>query len=255
MNDPVIISVGHGKSKSGGYDPGAVNGEYHEFSIAKMIAGAAVRELWDNGTGAQLLNYYGDTYLTERIKAVNRSSCGLCVEVHLNAGGGTGTECYYSRSSPEAKKYAAAISEEVSAALGIRNRGAKTKVSSSGRDYFGIIRQTGCPCVLVECAFIDSQDIEKIRTAACQEECGRAIARAIEKVRQAQTLPFRVKISCGSLNVRSGAGTAYPAVMKVKQGEIYTIVSVDSTGRWGKLKSGAGYICISDGYVTRVGAA
>ena len=34
----IAFLVGHGKGKSGGYDPGAVSGDYHEFRIAREIA-------------------------------------------------------------------------------------------------------------------------------------------------------------------------------------------------------------------------
>ena len=40
MNKKVCIIVGHGKSKSGGYDSGAVSrdGKVQEFMVAKEIA-------------------------------------------------------------------------------------------------------------------------------------------------------------------------------------------------------------------------
>ena len=34
----ICFIVGHGKSKNGGYDSGAVCKDYHEFRIAKEIA-------------------------------------------------------------------------------------------------------------------------------------------------------------------------------------------------------------------------
>lgn len=51
---------------------------------------------------------------------------------------------------------------------------------------------------------------------------------------------FTVKINTDSLNIRSGAGTSYSVVGTVKKGEVYTIVQ--TSGDWGKLKSGAGWI-------------
>lgn len=51
---------------------------------------------------------------------------------------------------------------------------------------------------------------------------------------------FTVKINTDSLNIRSGAGTSYKVVGTVKKGEVYTIVQ--TSGDWGKLKSGAGWI-------------
>lgn len=49
------------------------------------------------------------------------------------------------------------------------------------------------------------------------------------------------------LNIRKGAGTNYSVVSTVKKGEAYTIVGESSdkgAKRWGKLKSGVGYISL-----------
>lgn len=53
---------------------------------------------------------------------------------------------------------------------------------------------------------------------------------------------YKVKITANVLNVRAGAGTSFKKVTTVKRGEVYTIV--DTASNWGKLKSGAGWICL-----------
>lgn len=53
---------------------------------------------------------------------------------------------------------------------------------------------------------------------------------------------FIVKVNCEVLNVRTGPGTGYQIATTVHRGEAYTIV--DTMGDWGKLKSGAGWICL-----------
>ena len=53
---------------------------------------------------------------------------------------------------------------------------------------------------------------------------------------------YKVKITANVLNVRAGAGTDFKKVTTVKRGEVYTIV--DTASNWGKLKSGAGWICL-----------
>lgn len=58
---------------------------------------------------------------------------------------------------------------------------------------------------------------------------------------------YKVEITTDVLNVRKGAGTNYPIVTTVKNNEIYTIV--ETSGNWGKLKSGAGWICLD--YVSK----
>lgn len=129
------------------------------------------------------MNYNGNLYLSERITQANKKRYNFVAEIHLNAGGGTGSEVYYSVRSSAGKAIAAAVSKKIALALNIKNRGAKTRVGSGGSDYFGIIRQTSAEAILVECAFIDTADLEKLKTPAGQRVCGIAIAQAIAAAR------------------------------------------------------------------------
>ncbi len=73
------------------------------------------------------------------------------------------------------------------------------------------------------------------------------------------TLPYKIKVKDESLNVRSDAGLNNKVVCIIKRNEVYTIVSEKkvknsdgSVATWGKLKSGIGYINVSDKYVTKI---
>lgn len=73
------------------------------------------------------------------------------------------------------------------------------------------------------------------------------------------TLPYKIKVKDESLNVRSDAGLNNKVVCIIKRNEVYTIVSEKkvknndgSIAIWGKLKSGIGYINVSDKYVTKI---
>ena len=52
--------------------------------------------------------------------------------------------------------------------------------------------------------------------------------------------PYLVKVTANKLNIRSGPGTNYKIQGAITDKGTYTIV--DTQGRWGKLKSGAGWI-------------
>ena len=66
--------------------------------------------------------------------------------------------------------------------MGVKNRGAKVRLNSSGRDYFGFIRQTKPCAVLIETVFIDCEsDLAKVRTEEGCKKCGIAIGKALEK--------------------------------------------------------------------------
>ena len=179
----VCFIVGHGKSKSGGYDSGAVNGKYHEFQIAKEITKYAYEYYKATyNEDCFLMNYNGNLYLSERITMANKERYDFIAEIHLNAGNGTGSEVYYAKGSKTGKTIASAISKKIALAFDITDRGAKTRTGSNG-DYFGIIRQTSAEAVLVETVFIDTADLNKVKTAEGQKVCGIAIAQAIAAAR------------------------------------------------------------------------
>lgn len=188
----ICFVVGHGKSKSGGYDPGACAGGHQEYKIAKEIAEYAQAYYNANyAEQADIMNQNADLYLTDRIANVNQSDYDFVAEIHLNAGGGTGTECYYHKGSEIGRAYADAICKEIAQALGIPQRangtddgGDKVKLGAGGKDYFAIIRETKPTAVLIETVFIDTpSDVSKVATAEGQALCGEAIARAVAAVR------------------------------------------------------------------------
>ena len=69
-----------------------------------------------------------------------------------------------------------------------------------------------------------------------------------EKVKKETFEPYIVMVNTSVLNVRKGAGTKYKITTQVTKGALYTIV--DESNGWGKLKSGAGWICLD--YVKKV---
>ena len=131
----IAIVVGHGKSKSGGYDSGAVANGFHEFKIAKECAKYAQEYLNANyECQVDLFNYAGDTYLTDRVAKFKDNTYTLLAEIHLNSFSNdtaTGTEVYYSQASKGALglKAAEKISAQIASDFDIRNRGAKNKTS------------------------------------------------------------------------------------------------------------------------------
>lgn len=105
-----------------------------------------------------------DAQLSGIVKKANAQSLDLFVSIHLNAGGGHGTETYiyngnYSfKESNRAK--AKAINDAVVSSCGFRNRGVKEA-------NLYVIRETVAPAVLVEVCFVDSaEDKGKLNTEA-----------------------------------------------------------------------------------------
>ena len=59
-----------------------------------------------------------------------------------------------------------------------------------------------------------------------------------------QTVPFKVQVLIDDLNIRKGAGTNYGRTGKYTGKGTFTII--ETSGDWGKLKSGAGWIYIGN---------
>ena len=177
----ICVSIGHGKSAKGGYDSGALGGNYQEFKIGREI-GKYIGEIFKSyACTADVINYDATLYLTDRIAHVNKHGYDLAMEIHLNASGGTGSEVYYKHKSATGKKLAGAISKSIANTFGIRDRGAKVKINpSNGTDYFGFVRSCKCESLLIETVFIDTaSDRKHVETAAGQKQCAEAIVKAV----------------------------------------------------------------------------
>ena len=98
----------------------------------------------------------------------NAHTVTLDISIHLNAGGGTGCEVYYT--SSKGKPYAKKVSAAVAKTLGIKDRGAKES------DTLYVLNHTKSPAILVECCFVDNKTDQKAWNA---EKCAKAIVEAV----------------------------------------------------------------------------
>lgn len=172
----VFIGVGHG-----GSDPGAVANGLREENLNLVTALACNEELVRHGviTLMSRITDEEDT-LKQEISECNAFDPALAVDIHHNAGGGDGVEVFHSINGGKGKVMAQNIIDEI-VALGQNSRGIKTKKNASGLDWYGWIRQTKAPAVIVEVAFLDSKDHEFVDTEEEQKRNGVAIAKGILK--------------------------------------------------------------------------
>lgn len=173
----VFLGVGHG-----GADSGAVGNGFYEKNLNLAIALECQNDLVRHGVivGMSRTKDENDA-LTEEIKECNAFSPDLAVDIHNNAGGGDGAEAFHHYGGGKGKTLADNILAEI-VAIGQNSRGAKTRKNAQGKDYYGFIRQTKAPAVIVECAFIDNAtDIAILDTSAEQKAMGKAIAKGILK--------------------------------------------------------------------------
>ena len=93
-----------------------------------------------------------DTYLKEQTNFANKKAYDVVVQIHFNAGGGTGTETLYR--SATGKKYANQVNEKLSTMY--KNRGIKHDINDVGRKLHWL-SSTKYPAILIETCFVDSK--------------------------------------------------------------------------------------------------
>lgn len=177
MAKKVYIAVGHG-----GDDPGAVANGFKEKDLNLVTAIACKDELLRHGVEVNIDRTTDiELTMTQTVNACNTYAPDLAVDIHHNAGGGDGVEVFHTIHGGTGKTLAVNIIDEV-VKIGQNSRGAKTRKGSDGSDYYGFIRRTTPPAVIVECAFLDNKtDVQIVDTKAEQKAMGVAIAKGILK--------------------------------------------------------------------------
>ena len=151
------------------------------------------------------------------VAKANKQHLDLFVSIHLNSGGGHGTETFtYPNPKESTRAKAKAINDAVVSSCGFTNRGLKTA-------NFYVLRKTVAPAILVEVCFTDSQeDANKLNTEAVARAMFRGIT-GTEYVPSEASKPSAPAgygvVTASVLNVRKGAGTQYPIVGQLKKGD------------------------------------
>lgn len=175
MAKKVFIGVGHG-----GKDPGAV-GFIKEADVNLAEALACRDYLVARGVEVKMSREKDeDDDLNSECRECNAYNPDLAIDIHNNAGGGDGWEAWHSINGGVGKTLANYIEVEIEK-IGQNSRGCKTREGSNG-DYYGFIRMTNCPAVIVEGVFVDNKaDAAQADTLAEQKAFGEAYARGILK--------------------------------------------------------------------------
>lgn len=197
--------------------------------------------------------------LNKIVSKCNKHTVHLDISIHFNSGAKdkegnrktTGTEVFVYSPISKAQPYARKIVDAISV-LGFHNRGVKYSSSL----YF--LRKTKSPALLIECCFVDDFDDAALYNA---DKMAMAIVKGITGiVSSIQPVPnkpsssneqdtYQVKLLT-NLNIRKSPNGTIVQKGGAKKGIIYTIV--ETSGTWGRLKSNAGWISVSDKYVTKL---
>lgn len=207
--------------------PGA-SGVLDEVTEDRRVKNAVIKYLKAQGhTVYDCTDDAGTTQpknLANIVAKCNAHTVDLDISIHLNAGGGTGCEVYYT--SSKGKTYAGKVSAAVASALGIKDRGAKES------DTLYVLNHTTAPAILVECCFVDNKtdkaawDVDKCAKAIVEAVTGKAVSGGSStpgsassgsgnKTTSTSSTPFYKVGNTYTLQsnmvVRTGAGTNYRA--------------------------------------------
>ena len=195
----VFISAGHG-----GLDVGAVANGVKEKDLNLSIALACRDELKRHGVEGKMSREKDENDpLSEEIRECNAYAPDLAVSIHNNAGGngkGDGAEVFHHHGGGKGKTLAENILAEI-VKVGQNSRGAKIRKNSKGKDYYGFIRETSAPAVIVECAFVDNAtDLKILASESQRKTMGEAIAKGILKTLgveiQGERRYYKVQVGC-----------------------------------------------------------
>ena len=177
----VYIDIGHGeRTATSASDPGAVSGGHVEHNM-NIVTGNALAERLQS-YGYDVMVEQGNLPIDASARAANAWGANLLISCHYNAGGGKRGEVIHSIRAGS-KQLASAVTSGLKAAgQGIVNVYYKLN-STKTADYFGILRNSIMPAVIVEPCFIDNaSDINLADTEEKQRYIGFCIADAVASV-------------------------------------------------------------------------
>ena len=168
------IAINAGHAPNGKPDPGAIGATgLKESDVAKSIADKVSYYLQQVGYETIVVQ---DDSLQCICDQSNQFGADLFISLHCNAAenrDAKGTETFCISELSESGKLAKCIQSQIVTSIGIVDRGVKT-------DRFYVLRNTDCPAVLVECAFIsNSEDEALLASEQGKDGFARAIARGI----------------------------------------------------------------------------
>lgn len=179
----ICIDAGHNYSN---FDTGVSSNGLKEqnitFPIAKMLKEllekVGVEVIMTRKTLEENLGTTTNSSLKKRVKISNEAKCDYFISIHCNAGGGTGTEVLVIKKGGKAEELAEAVLSKIVSKLKLRDRGVKEQ-------NVCVLRETDCPAIVVETAFVDhAQDSLLLKNS--QKEFAEAI---FEGVREYLKLP------------------------------------------------------------------
>ena len=235
------VYAGHGVSTDGSWDPGCTYKDYTEADLVLPITKDAVTALKRCGFNVVTDADGNKLNMIKQVEKSNAKDVDLHLSFHLDwskAPKGTLPIC----ASAEGKKLAVCINKAVIGETGMTTRGIEKT------DVYYETNATNMPAVIFECGSIKA-DLKRIKK---HKAFGEAVAMGVCDYLDVPYIEEAFKIRTKrKLTVRKTAALTSKKTGIAPKG-MYTIVKVSSNGKRGKLKSGLGWITITDKYCEKL---
>lgn len=169
----VFLCAGHSTSVAGACAQGA----NEAIEVINIVNAAAAILSTQDTKGREIVVVPHNLDLIPSINWINANSTDpahdLCIEVHMNSGGGHGIECWFYSGVQSSADFANELLVPLVKYTGLPTRGIKGDATNRyGR--LGFIRDTAPMASLIEMGFIDTSDLFVVR-----EKGGLALAAAV----------------------------------------------------------------------------
>lgn len=187
-NYTIAIAAGHNNTD----DKGVTNGDLVEEELTIKTAEkvekllAKYKNIKVVQVGSTSSNPGGIT-IEERTEKVREAKPNLCIQIHYNAGGGTGVDAIYKDGDGISRQLAEILSETIASSMGLPNLSAGTDIEKLSKSL-GMIENatiTGFPAVVTEGGFIDGDPDAKLLKDDGTDKYAQGIVDGIKKYLEA----------------------------------------------------------------------
>ncbi len=186
----IVIDPGHGGMQPGARGPNGLAEKDANLAIAHRVAKSL------QGTRAYMTRYFDFTAgLVYRTSLANQLGAHAFVSVHNNSmpdgpSGKPGSETWHQSQSGASQRLSSLLFGEVVNALkpfkiswvSDRDAGTRTRLNQHGQDYYGLLRASKVPTVIVEAMFISNgPEADLLTKPEGQDAVAKALARSLKR--------------------------------------------------------------------------
>lgn len=185
----IAIAAGHNNTN----DTGARKGTLKEEELTIKTA-EKVEELLKPYTNINVVqtgstaDNRGGVQVRDRVRLAREANPDLCIQIHYDAGGGSGVQGIYKAGDEVSSQLAEFLSNGMAEAMGLPNKGAGSDQERTAVKNLGIIENSatsGFPSVVTEGGFVDGEPDATLLNSNGTELCANGIVEGILKYLEA----------------------------------------------------------------------